>query len=108
MILVKEKNNELVKCKFIIVSIAITKHNARSCESKYKLLSKFVEIQNLSQTKFVEIQNSVKICQNSKFVEIQNLSKYKICRNSKFVEIQNSSEFKALSEIQGFSFNFEK
>ena len=56
----------------------------------------------------VKIQNSVKICRNSKFVEIQNLSKYKICRSSKFVEIQNLSKFKVLSEIQNFSFNFEK
>ena len=60
----------------------MTKHNARSCESKYKILLKFVEI--------------------------QNLSKYKICRSSKFVEIQNLSKFKVLSEIQNFSFNFEK
>ena len=55
--------------------------------------------------------NSVKICRNSKsvekkFVEMQN--SVKICRNSKFVEIQNSSKFKVLSEIQDFSFNFEK
>ena len=56
----------------------------------------------------VELQNSVKICQNSKFVEIQNLSKYKICQNSKLVEIQNLSKFEILSEIQDFSFNFEK
>ena len=39
-------------------------------------------------------------------VETQN--SVKICRNSKFVEIQNSSKFKVLSEIQDFSFNFEK
>ena len=54
----------------------------------------------------VEIQNSVKICRNTKFC--QSLSKYKICRNSKFVEIQNLSKYKILSEIQDFSFNFEK
>ena len=56
----------------------MTKHNARSCESKYKILSKFVEIQNLSKYKIP-----------SKFVEIQSLSKYKICRNTKFVKNQN-------------------
>ena len=75
-------------------------YNCEHCNNKTQctvmrvetqILSKFVEIQNLSKKKFVEMQNSVKIC-----------------RNSKFVEIQNSSKFKVLSEIQDFSFNFEK
>ena len=57
-------------------------------------------------TKFCQNLSKFKICRKKKIVEMQN--SVKICRNSKFVEIQNSSKFKVLSEIQDFSFNFEK